>query len=204
MNSKYTIWLFVTAVMILPVIVFSIVNSYEKKYESLPVLYDNTNRITSISLTNQHRELITEKNFNDKILIVDFFFTHCPAVCPKMTNNLKYVQDALNSDTSVVINSITIDPERDSAGRLNEYAKKFRVGANWNFLTGDKQQIYRIARKGYYITASEGDGGPGDFIHSDRIVLVDKHGRIRAYYEGTDQKAMLQLIKDIQKLKEED
>jgi protein SCO1/2 len=192
------------AVIILPVSVYSFVNWYQQKFDRLPILYETKDRITSFALLNQDGMAVSDKDVEGKILIVDFFFTHCPSICPKMTNNLKLIRDSFKNDTTVLINSFSIDPERDSSKRLAEYARKFNVSSNgWNFLTGSKQEIYRVARKGYYITATDGDGGPEDFIHSDKLVLVDKKGRIRGYYEGVEPSAMPQIINDIRKLKKE-
>ena len=204
MKRKYSTWIFVCAVIILPATVYSFVNWYENKFKRLPVLYEIKDRVTSFSLVNQEGRTVCDKDVQGKILVVDFFFTHCPSVCPRMTNNLKKIQEAFNNDTSVLINSFSIDPERDSSKRLAEYARKFNVNRNgWNFLTGSKQEIYLLARKGFYITATDGDGGPGDFIHSDKLILVDKEGRIRGYYEGIEPSAIPQLIKDIKKLEKE-
>jgi len=194
----------VCAVIIVPATVYSFVNWYEYKFERLPVLYETKNRVTSFNLVNQDGKTVSNKEVAEKILVVDFFFTHCTSVCPRMTNNLKKIQEAFSNDTTVLINSFSIDPERDSSQRLADYARKFNVSSNgWNFLTGSKQEIYLLARKGFYITATDGDGGPDDFIHSDKLVLVDRKGRIRGYYEGIEPATVPQLIKDIKKLDKE-
>jgi protein SCO1/2 len=204
MQKKYSTWIFVCVVVILPLSVYSFVNWYQKKFERLPILYETKDRVTSFALVNQEGKTVSDKNLEGKILVVDFFFTHCPSVCPRMTNNLKKIQDGFATDTTVLINSFSIDPERDSTKRLAQYAQKFNVtGKGWNFLTGSKQEIYLLARKGFYITATDGDGGADDFIHSDKFVLVDKKGRIRGFYEGIEPSAMPQLVKDIRKLETE-
>ena len=101
------------------------------------------------------------------------------------------------------INSFTLDPLRDSVQRLRTFARLYEIKGDWNLLTGDKIELYRLARKSFLITATDGDGGENDFIHSDLLVLIDTHKRIRGYYTGTDIEATNKLIKDIKKLAKE-
>src|SRR5689334_4442094 len=108
MKKKYSSWIFVLVIIIIPLSVFSFVNWYEKEFRKLPVLYDNKDGNISFSLTNQNNQIIDEKNFDGKIVVVDFFFTHCPSICPKMTTNLASVRAAFKNDTSVAINSFSI------------------------------------------------------------------------------------------------
>jgi len=189
--------------MIIPIGVYFVVNWYQNKYERLPILNSQTEANISFELKNQNGKLVSNKDLEGKIVVTDFFFTHCPSICPKLTANLKSIQEAMNDDPSILINSFSIDPERDSVGRLAQYASKFEVEGQWNLLTGDKKIIYQLARKKFMVDASEGDGGPNDFIHSDKFVLMDVKGRIRGYYKGTDENEVKQLIVDIRKLKEE-
>jgi protein SCO1/2 len=121
-----------------------------------------------------------------------------------MTNNLKSIVEMYKGDDNIIINSFTVDPERDSVDRLKKYAQQFGVKTNnWNFLTGNKREIYKLARNSFLIIATDGDGGPEDFIHSEKLVLIDKKKRIRGYYRGTDKRDVNQLINDINKLKHE-
>ena len=203
MTWKFNPWLFVVAVLVVPVTFFLVISWYENNQQQLPVFAVNTNDQISFSLLNQRGEVVTNDSFKNKILVVDFFFSHCPSVCPKMTQNLKLVQNAFAGNSTLMINSFSIDPERDSVARLAKFASRFQVTGNWNFLTGKKEVIYRLARKTYMVDASEGDGGPEDFIHSDKLVLVDSHGRIRGFYNGTERSDAEQLIKDIKRLKKE-
>jgi protein SCO1/2 len=187
--------------MIIPLGVLCIVNWYQGKFTQLPVLSPKNEVNISFHLVNQHGKEVSDKDFEEKIMVADFFFTHCPSICAKMTANLKLVQQAVVNDPSVVINSFSIDPERDSVARLAEYASKLEVEGKWNLLTGEKKIIYQLARKRFMVDATEGDGGPNDFIHSDKFVLIDKKGRIRGYYKGTDRAEVQKLINDIAKLR---
>jgi protein SCO1 len=194
-------WVFVAMIVALPVTVFALVKWYERSYQSLPVLGPAGHRIDSFHMASQSDEKVT--NAQGKIVVTDFFFTHCPTICPKMTRNMKRVQQTFGNDDQLLIQSFSVDPLRDSVRRLSEYAAQFGIGGNWQLLTGDKREIYRLARKSFFVDATDGDGGPGDFIHSDRFILTDEKGRIRGYYSGTNDKDITQLIKDITKLKNE-
>lgn len=203
-RKKYSIWIFVAAVVVIPVISFCAVKWFENNFQSLPVYGDNAHTIDDFEMRDQHGNLITKKTWDNKIVVVDFFFTHCPTVCPRMTNNLKKVQEEFKNDPLLHIASFTVDPERDSSGSLLSFAAKFKISdANWDLLTGDKQDIYRLARKGFLVTATDGDGGPNDFIHSDKLVLIDKKQQIRGFYNGTDEAEVTRLIRDIRKLKKD-
>jgi protein SCO1 len=201
-HLKNTIWLFVIAVVCLPVGVFSVVNWYEGNFRDLPVYGEERHTIGDFQMTDQHGNTISENSWKNKIVVADFFFTHCPTVCPKMTKNLKTVQASFLNDPGILIQSFTVDPERDNVDRLANYASQFSIGGDqWSLLTGDKKEIYRLARKSFLVTATDGDGGPEDFIHSDKLVLIDAQKRIRGFYDGTSVSETRQLIKDINKLK---
>ena len=204
MIRKFNIWLFVAVVVILPVSVFAVVDWYEKKVKPLPVLINKDHRIGDFKLINHRDSIATIKDWENKIVVADFFFTRCPSICPKMTRSLKKVQDATSKNKNVLITSFTVDPEHDSAPVMRQYIKKFGINeSNWYLITGPKKDIYRLARKSFQVIATDGDGGPNDFIHSDQLILIDKQKRIRGFYEGTEQKEIEQLIKDIQKLEHE-
>ena len=206
-----------TARFVLPVILIAFcsyegVRTWQDKYNKLPVYggeitgktkYEDL-RIKTFELTNQDNQHSGTESWKGKIVVVNFFFTHCAGICPKMTINLKKVQAAYYNDHDVFINSLTVDPTRDSSAELSKYATSFGINKNqWQLLTGDKREIYRLARNEFRIVAADGDGGPNDFIHSEQFVLVDPQQRIRGYYNGTDAEAVNQLIKDIEKLKHE-
>ena len=153
-------------------------------------------------LLNQNGIETSLSDSENKIIVANFFFSHCPSICPKMFNNLKRVQAYAEID-NLQINSFTVDPLRDSVQRLRTFARLYEIKGDWNLLTGDKIELYRLARKSFLITATDGDGGENDFIHSDLLVLIDTHKRIRGYYNGTDIEAVNKLIKDIEKLAKE-
>ena len=206
MQKRSTIGLFVMMVFILPVTAWALLNFYEKRWEALPIMGKTKEHIISdFTLTNQDGQLKCRADWESKIVVANFFFTHCPVICPKMTNSLKRVSKVFENDQAVLINSFSVDPERDSATQLKKYAYNFGINtANWNLLTGDKKQIYKLARNSFMVVATDGDGGPEDFIHSEKLVLIDKQKRIRGYYDGTGNKEAGQLINDIKKLKHED
>lgn len=185
---------------------------YERAFVPLPILgpqdEDKTgeeryHHIPEFTLIDQSGDTITHEQLKGKIYVADFFFTHCPSICPKMTAHLKEIQDKFDKEDISFV-SYTVDPKRDRPERLMEYARTYEAELdNWSFITGDKKQIYLLARNGYFISASEGSGGPDDFIHSDLFTLVDEKGRIRGYYRGTQDDDIQQLIQDIEKLKSE-
>src|SRR2546421_1123557 len=203
MKSRFFIWSFVVAVVSVPVIVFGFVSWYRNNWSSLPVFGEKGHTIDSFGFSNQNGNSVLFNEWKGKIVVANFFFTHCPVVCPKIMHNLKKVQEIFFGDHQVQINSFSVDPERDSTSRLKFYAEQTGITGSWNLITGDKKQIYRLARKSFLVDATDGDGGPADFIHSDQIVLIDQQERVRGYYLGTDATDIDQLIKDIRRLKED-
>ncbi|MBI2281194.1 MAG: SCO family protein [Bacteroidetes bacterium] len=158
-------------------------------------------RVGSFSLTNQDGKTITEKDYEDKIYVADFFFVTCPTICPKMTKQMERVVDKFKSNNDILFLSHTVMPEHDSVPVLKEYATKHNINANkWNLVTGDKKQIYDLARKTYFAAITEGDGGVDDFIHTENFVLIDKEKRIRGFYDGTSENDVDRLINDINTL----
>jgi protein SCO1/2 len=114
------------------------------------------------------------------------------------------IQDALISDTEVLLLSHTVTPKIDTVAQLKRYADKKGVNAKkWNLVTGKKQDIYKLARKSYLAVKEDGDGGPYDMIHTENFVLIDKKKQIRGFYDGTDPKAIDKLLADISHLKQE-
>jgi len=142
-------------------------------------------------------DTVTNAFVENNVHVADFFFTRCPNICPEMTNALVKVQQALDEQQDFKILSFSVDPEYDSVPILARYAEKYKVDSKqWLLLTGDKKAIYDLAQNGYFISADDGDGQPVNFIHSDRLMLVDKEGIIRGYYHGTDADDVEDLITD--------
>jgi len=165
---------------------------YKKKYH----------KIADFELVNQNGKTITQDNYRDKIYVADFFFTTCPTICPIMTKNMTEIQDAILDDDEVMLLSHSVTPVIDSVPQLKKYAlEKGVVDSKWNLVTGDKKQIYELARKSYLAVKTDGDGGPYDMIHTENFILVDKERRIRGFYDGTNRKEIDKLLEDLKTLK---
>lgn len=201
MKQGRTIYIFIIAVIGIPVLVFGITQWYQSRFERLPVLGPDKHVVGNFSFQDQRNENINLNNWKGKIVVAAYFFTSCPSVCPKLMNQLKRIQTS--AAENVLINSFTVDPERDTVGRLMKYAEEHGIKANWLLLTGDKINLYRFARTDLMIVATDGDGGPADFIHSENLVLIDPQMRIRGYYKGTEKNEADRLIRDIGKLNRE-
>jgi protein SCO1/2 len=161
---------------------------YVKKYHS----------ISNFSLTNQNGELINQEFYQNKIYIADFFFTTCPDICPKMTENMGYLQNELKNQTDVLLVSFSVTPNIDSVSVLRAYADLKGVDdSKWNLFTGSKKDIYELARKSFLVAKNDGDGGKYDMIHTENFVLIDKENRIRGFYDGTNEVEMNKLLKDV-------
>lgn len=204
----------------LSAIIMTIIYSILKPEERLPVyqpsmvnneLVDTTvqevrkyHTIADFKLLNQNGDTITQSFYDDKIYIADFFFTTCQTICPIMTDHMLQIQEKLKDDPEVLLLSHTVIPNADSVPQLKKYAVEKGVNdAKWNLVTGDKKQIYDLARKSYLAAKTEGDGGPFDMIHTENFVLVDKKNRIRGFYDGTNPDAIDDLLQDLKILKKE-
>ncbi|MCH8904947.1 MAG: SCO family protein [Bacteroidetes bacterium] len=153
--------------------------------------------IPPFELTNQLNNRITNEDLKGNVYVADFFFTKCGSICPTMTRQLARVQEEFVDQEDFLIVSHSIDPRRDSVEALAAYAEKYGAdNSMWYFLTGEKQEIYDLANKGYLVTAMDADV-PDDYIHSPRFLLIDKEGVIRGQYTGTDPEEVDKLIKDI-------
>ena len=161
---------------------------YVKKYH----------RISDFSLLNQNGNNVTQDDYKNKIYVADFFFTTCPDICPIMTGNMLYLQENLK-DTNVMLASFSVTPKIDTVEVLKEYSTLKGVDdARWNLMTGDKKQIYDLARKSYLVAKAIPDGKNHGMIHTENFVLVDRDKRIRGYYDGTNIEDMNKLLDDIQ------
>lgn len=158
--------------------------------------------VSDFSLTDQTGATITQKNLEGKMYVADFFFTTCTGICPVMNNQLQRVYEKYKDYNGLAFVSHTVDPEGDSVPVMAAYAARHGAQAgHWYFLTGDKKQIYDLARNSYLISATTGDGGAEDFVHSQYFALVDKNKHIRGMYDGTDSIQVNKLIGDIEILK---
>ena len=154
--------------------------------------------IADFSFINQNGKTITQKDYAGKIYVADFFFTTCPSICPKMTANLETVQQAVKNNPKVMLLSHTVTPEIDSVPELKAYAIKHHViDSKWNLVTGDKKDIYTMARKSYLAVKLGKPNELYDMVHTENLVLVDAQRRVRGFYDGTDPEAIQRLISDI-------
>lgn len=175
-----------------------------------PELVDSTLRykkrghtIADFSLINQNGETITQDDYKGKIYVADFFFTTCQTICPIMTDHMKQIQKATITDKDILLLSHSVTPEIDTVAQLKRYAKQKGVNASkWNLVTGDKEQIYNLARKSYLVVKDDGLGNYG-MVHTENFALIDKKGQVRNTYDGTNPEDIEQLLEDIAILKEE-
>ncbi|MCR4033941.1 MULTISPECIES: SCO family protein [Flavobacterium] len=176
-----------------------------------PELVDSTvqykskyHTIADFSFVNQNGDTITQKNYEGKIYVADFFFTTCGSICPKMTTNLEEVQKAVLNNPKVMLLSHTVFPEVDSVSVLKEYAIKHHVvDSKWNLVTGDKKEIYTMARKSYLAVKLGRPDQLYDMVHTENFVLVDQKRRVRGFYDGTNKEDMKRLLEDIDFLSQE-
>ena len=177
-----------------------------------PELVDSTvqyiakaHKIADFSFTNQNGKTITQKNYEGKIYVADFFFTTCQSICPIMTTNMVDVQKAILNNPKVMLLSHTVTPDIDSVPVLKKYAiQKGVVDAKWNLVTGDKKDIYSIARKSYLAVKLGKPNELYDMVHTENFVLVDAQRRVRGFYDGTKKEEIKRLIEDINWLCEND
>ncbi|WP_339873358.1 SCO family protein [Olleya marilimosa] len=163
-------------------------------------------KIPEFTLTNQDGQQITQKTFENKIYVTDFFFTSCPGICPKMTENMSVLQDAFKDDDQVLLLSHSVTPVKDSVSILKHYAEGKGVITNkWHIVTGDRKQIYDLGRQAYFVEEDLGNKKTDDdFLHTENFVLIDKNKHIRGIYNGLNKTAVQQLIADIKTLEMED
>jgi len=175
----------------------------EKLVDSSIIHVSKYHKISDFTLTNQNGEKITQENYNDKIYVADFFFTTCQDICPIMTKNMYKLQQELKNDKEILFLSHTVIPEIDNVERLKEYAVVNNVDdSKWNLVTGDKRQIYELARKSY-LAVEDSEFEKYDMIHTENFMLIDKEKQIRGFYDGTNDKEIEKLLSDIQILKKQ-
>jgi len=205
---------------VISIIIIAIIYNTLNVYQPLPIyqptmvsteLVDSTiqhqkkyHKIADFSLTNQNGKTITQNTYKDKIYVADFFFTTCQTICPIMTDHMVVIQKEIIDDPDVMLLSHSVTPEIDNVAQLKRYAEKKAVNAKkWNLVTGDKKEIYKLARKSYLAVKDNGDGGPFDMVHTENFMLIDKKRQIRGFYDGTNSEDIDRLLEDIQILKEE-
>jgi len=165
---------------------------------------DTTNHtIPAFKFINQDSQVVSNESLSDFIYVSDFFFIHCPTICPKVKKQMLKIYDKYEDDSMVKFVSHTIDPKRDDVPALKEFATKLGIDHDkWYFLTGEKEDIYEIADD-YFNIAIEDETAPEGFDHSGKIILTDKEGHVRAFCEGTDPESIPQFIKDVSTLIDE-
>ncbi|WP_299432392.1 SCO family protein [uncultured Aquimarina sp.] len=143
-------------------------------------------KVPEFAFLNQDSLLITNHDYKGKVYVVDFFFTSCPTICPRMTRNLVYLQDKLKGYQDFGIASFTINPKRDSPGILKKYAENYEItNPDWNLLTGEREDLYDLANAGFNIYAAENPEVPGGFEHNGYFALIDQEGYIRSRYDAS-------------------
>lgn len=173
----------------------------EKKIIAGDTIY---HQIASFNLTNQIGQVVNQNTTKNKIYIANFFFASCQSICPMMSNQLQEVQKAFLADDSVLILSHSVNPLHDTVAVLSNYADTYGAKTNkWHLLTGNKKQIYDLAKTSYLVNAFEDDGSPEGFLHSELFLLIDKKARIRGMYDGTNTSEVKKLIEDVKLLKQE-
>ena len=183
------------------------VDTVISKTEKGKVSYDTIwQRLPDFSLVNQQGDTVSWAGLKGKLVVADFFFTHCPTICPRLTTNMRWLQQSINNSKRVGDKtpdfihflSFSIDPERDSVPRLKQWADRFQVNpGQWWLLTGDKEKIYDLAINDMKIGLVDGEGVDTSFIHTDHFVLIDSSRHIRGYYHGLDSTSLRQLSNDI-------
>ncbi len=162
-------------------------------------------RIPPFKFTDQLGREITHETFKDKIYVADFFFTSCPGICPKMTENMGLVQEEFLNDDSVLLISHSVTPDYDSVPVLKEYAETRGIENNkWHLVTGNRKEIYDLGRYGYFVEEDLGiPKDENDFLHTENFILIDQNRHIRGIYNGLNKTSVMQLIADIKSLQQE-
>lgn len=206
-NKSYigiTIVILIFGIWAVPKIINKLSSEELLKFEKVP----------DFVFVNQNNNTITNQDFNDKVYVVEFFFTSCPTICPKMHQNMLKIQDAFYGNPDFGIVSISIDPKRDTPEILKIYANDHNAThKNWHFLTGEKDVIYKFSNEGFKLYAAENEEAEGGFEHSGLFALIDKDGYIRSrtvnvgeyknpikFYDGLDAGQVQMLKEDISKL----
>jgi protein SCO1/2 len=181
----------------------SVINKVEKGKQISDTAW---HKIPDFTLTNQLGKTVGWNDIPGKVVVADFFFTNCPTICPRMTLNMKRLQDGITNARKVGSKqpefiqfiSFSVDPERDSVSELKNWADRFQIDpSNWWLLTGPKKEIYDLSIEHMKLGLIDGKGIDTGFFHTDYIVLIDKYRNIRGYYHGLDTSAISKLSNDI-------
>lgn len=192
-------WTFITLCLVLPVTAYAAMKWYDVFFQKPPV-FGIVDQSSLRNFTNQYNRP-AEDIASGKLTVVNFFFTRCPVVCPKMMKNMKTIHDRFSNSSDVRFVSVTVDPEHDTQERLQSYIRKMHIDdKGWQLIRGNKSDTYTVARNQFNIVAANANDN-NDFIHSDKLILVDASLHIRGYYNGLEKSAIDQIIIDIKKLK---
>lgn len=208
--KKFKKVFYLFAILLLPSIMYLMLYSGEHKFHRLPFVgpreavlneegkYDTTyHQIPYFEFINQDGKKVTRDDMLGHVYLADFFFVTCPTICPKMTTNMSYIQENFKDRKELRFLSITVNPEHDSVLVLAEYAKKVHANTeNWDFVTGNKDEIYDVAFNGFFVSTMRDSIAPGGFLHSSMLILVDKQGHIRGYFDGTVHKEIKEKLTD--------
>lgn len=166
---------------------------------------DTFHKVASFELTDQKGRIVNNATFQNMIYITDFFFTTCPGICPRMTENMQDLQDQFKDYSDVLLLSHSVTPERDSVEVLAKYAERYDVDSEkWFMVTGDRQEIYTLGRKSYFVEEDLGlERDIDEFLHTENFVLVDHNGFIRGIYNGLNKVSLKHLVSDVKLLRKE-
>ena len=174
----------------------------EKLVDTSIIHISKYHKVSDFKLINQNGEEITQEFYKNKIYVADFFFTTCQDICPIMTKNMHLLQEELKEDNDILFLSHSVIPEVDTVQQLKKYAIENKVDdSKWNLVTGDKKQIYDLARKSY-LAVEDAEYGEFDMIHTENFMLIDKEKQIRGFYDGTNDLEIERLLKEIEVLKQ--
>lgn len=200
-NNKTTVFLVAFFIVLAAVFMTYYYRVTRETPPTLPVQGNPGHVVDTFAFYNQDGQIITNEDVDGKIRVVEYFFTTCKGICPKMNENLSKVYKAYRGNKEVLFLSHTVDPKKDTVGAMKAYSLRFDADPQqWIFLTGNKQQLYDKARYSYLINAEDDTSGVSidkDFIHDNHYVLIDRDGRIRGFYDGLQDKEVKQLITDI-------
>ena len=216
--KKYKLFIFIFITISL--IIFIAIYTLLKPKKTLPIfsprdvnteLVDTTvqhigykHTIADFAFTNQNGKMITQKDYDGKIYVADFFFTTCPTICPKMTDNMVWLQNQIKTNPKVMLLSHSVTPDIDNVRVLKKYALEKGVDdTKWNLVTGNKKDIYYIARKSYLAVKTNSSVELYDMVHTENFILVDQKRRIRGFYDGTNLEDVKKLLEDINYLSQE-